>query len=259
MQLNPEPIELFFDRDRQKEAVIRFDLSDRAILSFHASLLDLIPRTGAIDVCDVGGGANPELTPAEIAENELRYTVLDISAAELDKADPAYTTLVADASGPAPPVEEAFDLVFSRMLAEHISDGAAFHRNVFRMLRPGGVAFHFFPTLYAFPFVLNKFVPDDLASRILSAFDRKRDFSGRQVKFPAHYSWCKGPTPDQIRRLESLGFEVLDYIGFFGHNGYYRRFPPLLRLHQSISDFLLRKAVASQTSFAYVLLRRPAV
>ncbi|MBL8658402.1 MAG: methyltransferase domain-containing protein [Rhodospirillales bacterium] len=258
--MDPKPVELNIDRVSRGENPVRFDLLDRALpfRNYHESLLDLIARSGAIDICDVGGGANPELSPAEVAAKGLRYTVVDISATELAKADPSYTTLVADIAGSEVISNEAFDLVFSRMLAEHVTDGEAFHRNVFKMLRPNGIAFHFFPTLYALPFVLNKLVPEDLGTRVLTVFDRNRDLEGHQVKFPAHYSWCKGPTPQQIRRFESLGFEVLDYVGFFGHNGYYRRIPPLLYTHQRISAFLLRRGVSWQTSYAYLVLRKPA-
>ena len=260
MDMDISPVQLIIERDSRSETPVRYDLLDRALpfRNYHESLLDLIARSGAKDICDVGGGANPELSPAEVAEKDLRYTVLDISATELAKADPTYTTVVADIAGKEVPRSEAFDLVFSRMLAEHVTDGEAFHRNVFRMLRPNGIAFHFFPTLYALPFVINKLVPEDLGMRLLSVFDRKRDLEGHQVKFPAHYSWCKGPTSQQIHRLESLGFEVLDYVGFFGHNGYYRRVPPLLYTHQRISAFLLNRGVSSQTSYAYLVLRKPA-
>lgn len=258
MDADPEPIALTINPHGQKRA--RFKLLDE-VLPFRtcrASLLDLIKKAGAKDVCDVGGGANPTLTPGEITDLGLRYTILDISADELEKADAAYRKVVADVAGADPPAKEGFDLVFSCMLAEHIPDAAAFHRNVYNMLRPNGFAFHFFPTLYAFPFVMNRLIPDAVSRPLLAVLYPRRDLEGHQVKFPAYYQWCRGPTLEQMQRFERTGFEVLDYVGIFGHNAYYRNYGILLEIHRRISAFLLSRQVASQTSFAYVLLRKPA-
>ncbi len=257
VQADPEPVVLSIQPDDKTR--VRFRLLDDVLpfRTFHTSLLDLIARAGASDVCDVGGGANPALSPAEIEDLGLRYTVLDISAEELEKVEPAYRKLRADVAGAEPPAEDAFDLVFSSMLAEHVRDGAAFHRNIFAMLRPNGLAFHFFPTLYALPFVLNRLAPDTLTRPLLALLYPKRDLDGHQVKFPAYYSWCRGPTPDQIQSLEAIGFQVTDYVGIFGHNSYYRNYGILLDLHRRVSAFLRRREVASQTSFAYVVLRKP--
>src|SRR2546425_921567 len=38
------------------------------------------------------------------------------------------------------------------------------------------------------------------------------------------YSWCRGPTGRQLRRIEALGFSVERYVGSFGH-ALYRRLP----------------------------------
>ncbi len=244
-----------------KPASVRFAVEDDHLVSpegFRGAVVDLIRRHRVTDVCDAGGGANPLLGVAEVAELGLNYVVLDVSPAELAKADPAHRTVVGDIGGSEPPLVSAFDLVFSQMLAEHLRDGAAFHRNVFRMLKPNGLAFHFYPTLYSLPRVINRLAPERLTSSLLSRFTPDRDLTGQQVKFPAWYSWCEGPTRRQIRRLESIGFEVLDFVGIFGHSGYYSHLPGIREIHRRISRFLCRHEVAGQTSFAYVLLRKPA-
>lgn len=233
--------------------------SDRLVApeGFRHAVAELIRRHGVKDVCEVGGGANPLLTPGEIADLGLNYVVVDVSPEELAKADPAHTTIIADIAGGEPPVLSAFDLVFSQMMAEHLRDGAAFHRNVFRMLKPGGLAFHLYPTLYSLPRVINRLAPERLATSLLAHFNPDRDLIGQQVKFPAWYSWCEGPTRRQIRRLESTGFEVLDFVGIFGHSGYYSHVSSISNIHKQISRFLCRHEVAWQTSFATVLLRKP--
>jgi SAM-dependent methyltransferase len=254
------PLELRVATSAAKPAHVRFAVEhDRLVApqGFRDAVVELIRRHGVKDVCEVGGGANPLLTPGEIADLGLNYVVVDISPEELAKADPAHTTIIADIAGAEPPVLSAFGLVFSQMLAEHLRDGAAFHRNVFRMLKPGGLAFHLYPTLYSLPRVINRLAPERLATSLLAHFNPDRDLTGQQVKFPAWYSWCEGPTWRQIRRLESIGFEVLDFVGIFGHSGYYSHVPAISNIHKRISRFLCRHEVAWQTSFATVLLRKP--
>lgn len=254
-----DPIKLLLPSDvAAKAGSIRFAVDSDDPNVFHGALIDLITRAGAKYICDIGGGANPELTVTEVEDLRLRYTVLDVSPVELDKSDDRYNKFVADIAGPVPPKENAFDLVFSRMLAEHVADAEAFHRNVFHMLKPNGFAFHFFPTLYALPFTLNWLLPERLSTSLLLVVNPTRDLNGYQAKFPAWYRRCEGPTPRQVRWLENIGFEVVDFVGIFGHNGYYSRLPFMLNIHQKISAFLCRHRVAWQTSFAYVLLRKPA-
>jgi SAM-dependent methyltransferase len=206
-------------------------------------------------VCEVGGGANPALPLEFVKAHGLDYTILDISPEELAKAPAGYTRVVADLCSVSPAVEhtETFQLVFSKMLAEHIVDPQAFHRNIWRLLIRDGIAVHFFPTMYAPPFVVNRLLPEALASMILRLVD-SRD---RQMhrKFAAFYRWCRGPILNQIARFEELDFQVLEYHGFFGH-GYYNRIPLLKRAHDRISDLLLRHPLPLLTSYAYVMLQK---
>lgn len=219
----------------------------------------LIVEGGARRVLEVGAGANPLFSPAFLERHGLSYTALDISAAELAKAPACYGKLQGDICSDNLPVPaQGFDFVFSRMLAEHVRDGAAFHRNVFRLLSPGGRAFHFFPTLWAPPFVVNRLLPERLAEAVLTAIQPGRERSGHHAKFPAYYHWCRGPTRSQLSRFESLGYEVESAVGMFGHREYYRRLGPLLRLHDAVVERLLARPRPALTSFMHVTLRKPA-
>lgn len=212
---------------------------------------------GAKRVLEVGAGANPLFPESFLREHALAYTALDISASELEKAPTCYRRVVGDICSPSLVLEERFDFVFSRMLAEHVPDGEAFHRNVYRLLAPGGRAFHFFPTMWAPPFVLNRLLPERLADGVLHLVQRGREREGHHAKFPAYYSWCRGPSQSQFRRFESLGYRVESYVGHFGHRGYYVKFPPLLAVHDAISRWLLAHPQPWLTSFAYLTLQRP--
>ncbi len=217
----------------------------------------LIRRYEARDILEIGAGANPTLSLSSLKSLAVReYTTNDVSAEELAKAAPGYATLCCDFADPALEFSRQYDFVCSRMVNEHVRDGAAYYRNVFRALRPGGVTVHAFSTLYALPFVVNRLMPEATSSALLNAF-APRD-RHQHEKFRAYYSWSRGPTRRQIRRFEALGFDVLEYRGYFGHNYYEKRLAPLHWLEQRKEAWLLRHPMPMLTSYATVLLRRPA-
>ena len=217
-------------------------------------VVDWIGKVGAVDVCDIGGGRNPLLTPERVGELGLNYTVLDISQGELDLAPPEFDTVCADIAGQRFDTTDAFDFMFSKYVAEHVRSGELLHRNVLQALKPGGVALHYFPTLYCVPFMVNRIIPETLGSRILDvAAPRDRE---REEKFPARYSWTRGPTRRQLERLQSVGFEVLEYTAGFGHD-YYRRIPVLRDVAERWFRMSERNEWYSFSSFAIVVLRKP--
>lgn len=220
---------------------------------YEQRLIELIQSRGAIDVCDVGGGAHPLLKPESLPIN---YTVLDISQTELNKAPAGCTKIVADIASQNFECEQRFDVVFTKFLAEHVRDGGQFHKNVFTMLKPGGFAMHLFPTLYALPFFANRLLPEGLGRLALKLFFPGRIY-GNEGKFPAYYRWCCGPTRRQIGRLEEIGFRVIRYTGYFGHP-YYKRVPGLRDLERAKSEWLLRHPIPILASYASMVLQKPA-
>jgi hypothetical protein len=212
---------------------------------------------GARRVCDVGGGSRPILSPDGVHKRGLDYVVFDESAGDLQKSQDRYAVFAGDVLDPAAIAALAaehgpFDALFSRWTAEHVRRGGDFHAHLYSLLRPGGTAVHLFPTLYALPFAVNRALSENYARRLLM-----RTWPSRRVKFPAYYSWCRGPTKRQLRRLEETGFVIERYVGFFGH-GLYAPLPPLDRAHRLLTRALLRRPVPALTSFALVVLRRPA-
>lgn len=235
--------------------VVSYDRSARAWSQHGEQLVHLITRGKLRRICDLGGGANPVLPLQMVRQLGLEYTILDISASELAKAPEGYKKLQADICGQLPAGVQEFDLVFSKMLAEHVPDGAAFHRNVLRLLRPGGLAFHFFPTLYALPFIVNRLLPERLSRYLLNLVSPRDSY--QHAKFAAHYHWCRGPTSRQLRALRGLGYEVVSYVGFFGHESYWKRLPPIAKLSAWLAQWLLRHPNPWLTSFAWITLQRP--
>lgn len=207
-------------------------------------------------ICEVGGGRSPLFTVDEVAELDLEYTVLDISAAELALTSPRYTKVIGDICtlGPDDSRAESYDLVFSHTLAEHVSSGEAMHRNILRLLRPGGIAFHFFPTLYSPAFVANRLFPERLAAWTLRFIYRGRE---QHEKFPAKYSWCYGPSPRRIRKFSALGYTVVDYRPFYG-TAYLQFFPVARQLEHSFHRMAAKRRSRLFTSYAWLFLLKPA-
>jgi SAM-dependent methyltransferase len=234
---------------------IRYQRSYDAWFGFDDFLKDLILRRGLRRICEIGGGANPSLPIDFIRKHNLEYTVLDISEEELAKAPEGYLKLHHDIMDPDFERIGTFDLAFSRMVAEHVANGAIFHRNVRRLLRDGGVAFHYFPTLFTLPYVLNYLIPERLSDALLHRVQGEREKEGNHGKFPALYQWCLGPVPHQLRRLEKVGYSIDEYIGFYGHS-YYIKIKPVHALHVKISDFLIKHPIPWITTYAYVVMSK---
>lgn len=204
-------------------------------------------------VCEIGGGRSPLFSPHEVTRLGVsEYTILDISADELALAPPGYETVCGDICDPALARPGArFDLMFSQMVAEHVSDGDRMHRNVLALLAPGGVAFHFMPTLHYPVFAANRLLPQGLSNWALRRF-ADRPFP----KFPARYSKCYGPTPAMYAYLEGIGYEVVEYRPFYG-SIYFDRLPGIRNVERALSRLAARRRTPRFTSFAYLVLRKP--
>ncbi|HEX4466057.1 MAG TPA: methyltransferase [Solirubrobacteraceae bacterium] len=211
---------------------------------------------GSVRVLDVGGGAKPTLRLTRIENEQIDYVVTDIDAEELAAAPAEYRKVAGDVLERETIMRlldtgGQFDVVISRWVAEHMRDGRAFHENVFSLLAPGGTAVHLFPTLYAVPFMVNRILADRISRRLLF------NFTKRDVKFPAHYSWCYGPTERQLSGLRDVGFEIERYVGFFGH-GFFAPVAPVHAAYRRLVHTLMRHPVPSLTAFAVAVLKRPA-
>jgi SAM-dependent methyltransferase len=224
---------------------------EAASLGLRHHVLDLLERERPRSVCEVGAGRSPLLSAEEVERLGLAYTLLDVSAQELALAPDGFVRRRADICDPAAVSGERYDFVFSIMLAEHVPDGRRMHENVFALLRPGGLAFHFFPTLWTPVFVLNRLLPEALARPFLDRF-----YPRTWEKFPARYSWCRGPTPRMVSRLRGVGFRIEEFREFYG-TGYLERVPVLRCLDRRLTAWAARRRVPYLTSYAYLVLRKP--
>ena len=235
--------------------IITYKKSREGHKEYKNFLISLIENHNLVSICDIGGGANPILDLKYIKNKNIEYSILDISETELNKAPIGYSKVLADISDPQIKINCGYDLIFSKMLAEHIKDGKQFHKNTFKLLNNNGIAVHFFPTLYSLPFIINLLIPEKLASKVLHYLMPNRD-SFQHAKFPAYYNWCRGPLKSQISKFNNIGFKVFKYIGLFGHENYYNKFKVLRRLHKLKTDYLLKYPLPLLTSFAIVVLKK---
>jgi SAM-dependent methyltransferase len=216
----------------------------------------LIAEHGGKRLLEVGAGANPTLTPEFVQTRGLTYVISDANEEELRKAKAGFDHIILNLSQKSlePRFLESFDFVFSRMVAEHVSNGDQYHRNIYKILRPGGISAHCFSTLWALPLVANRLLPERLGSILQNIFSpRDEHLHG---KFKAYYSWSRGPTSSMLRRFQKIGFEVIDYTGFFGHN-YYVKLPWLNQLETWKSQMLVRHPIPQLCAYATFVLRKP--
>ena len=229
---------------------------DDAYREYPEKLSTLIRSLRPKRVVEIGGGANPSVPLATVAELGIsEYSVLDISEAELSKAPAGYKKVVADICADQP-IAGGYDFVFSRFLAEHVPNAQTFHRNIYGMLNPGGMAFHFFPTMFSSVYVLNVLIPERLGQAILARLDSERRQEGHAGKFRAYYRWCRGPIMRQVERFHRLGYEIEEYSGFFGYY-YWDKFPLLGKLHRIKTRLLMKHPIPALTSLAWLILRKP--
>jgi SAM-dependent methyltransferase len=229
----------------------RVDLAkdwESGMLRYGDELKKLVSRFPAARILELGAGRWPSFGLAEMPDTVDSYTVNDISADELARLPCGYKKACFDVCGDAEEFSDCYDIVFSRFLAEHVPDGVAMHRNVYKVLRPGGVAFHLIPTLYALPFVLNRLAPERLTTWLLRVLSPRRAIS---PKFPAHYSACYGSPDRMTAMLREIGYERVEIRTFYGHF-YYEKVPVLRSLHRRFSELAADRNWHFVSSYAYI-------
>lgn len=189
-------------------------------------------------VLDLGGGANPMLSKKKY--NLKFYDLADISIKELKKADPKKYShfYCVDLTSDVSKINKKYDLVFSHMFLEHIKDADSLHRNIAKLLRVKGIAIHLYPSHYNFPLFLNRILPECLSELLLKIVQPHRYKGDKHLKFPAFYKRCGPPSSSLEIYFNERGFEILEHIGFVGHD-YYARFGFLAFIEKEIRKILL--------------------
>jgi len=220
--------------------------------NFDTLILSLCDRFELTSVLEVGGGRSPRFATDLFESANRRYSINDISQFELDRAPaviPHSHRLCFDIAGDLPAELPSFDLVFSQSVLEHVRDTARAYANTLSLLRPGGIGFHFFPTLYSLPFVVNKILPLKLSGAIVSAIGRSE-----YKRFPAYYDKCTSTRRTEIS-IRDIGYTEVVLVPFWGHQ-YFQSISPLNKLERRLASWAAERDLRITTSYCIALLRR---
>lgn len=204
---------------------------------------------------EIGGGRDPLFLPDEVTAHGFQVTLNDISARELELAPDAYPKALCDIASPeAPSILGAgrYDLVYCRMVMEHVPNVEAMWRNINGVLAPGGVALSFFPTLYAPPYVLNRIVPERISRWLLETVFPDRKEHGDNPKFPAYYDYCFSEERKFVPMLKKAGFSEAVVLPFWGYS-YFWKFPGIRELDTAFTRLAQAREWRAVSSFAYVI------
>lgn len=223
-------------------------------------VLRLSSRFGLSVLCEIGGGRDPGFLPTNPALRGLSLTVNDIDQHELDCAPQGLAKACFNIAGDLSETDArpgSFDLMFSRMVFEHVDGVERAWNNIHTLLKPGGVALAFFPTLYAPVFMVNCMIPEKLSRAIVHALYPARRDGGSDPKFPALYDHCVSSERALRPMLEKAGFSDIHVQPFWGH-GYFKRMPVIREADDLFNRLAARIDWRLMSTHAFVLVRKAA-
>ncbi len=212
---------------------------------------------GEVRLLEIGGGRYPLFSPSEARELGLDITVNDIDAGELALAPAEFGRAHFDISGDLNALgsmRDSYDVIFSRMVMEHVADVPKAWCNCYSLLASGGVALAFFPTLWAPPFLINAIIPEKLSARILRLFFPDRH-NGVEPKFPALYDHCRSSKRVLGTLFDRIGFSDHIILPFWNH-GYFRAIPGLRDIDRALQNLARRRDWRLISTYAYALARK---
>jgi SAM-dependent methyltransferase len=221
-------------------------------------IVEIARRKGLTRHLEIGGGRDPLFLPDEVVALGFDVTLNDISAHELSRAPAGYATVLCDIAGEeAKSVlgRERYDIAYSRMVMEHVPDVARMWENIAYTLAPGGVAFSFFPTLYAPPYVLNRLIPEKISRWMLETVFPDRREDGDNPKFPAYYDYCFSEDSRIVPMLKRAGFSDVAVLPFWGYS-YFWKFPVIKQIDAAFTNLARERQWRAVSSFAYVIATR---
>lgn len=207
----------------------------------------IIAETKPSTVLELGAGRSPLFLDRA---RSFKLVANDVAQAELDQLPANVEKALFDISSPEQipnHLRGSVDLVFSRSVFEHVRSIDDAMRTTHALLKPNGVAFHFFPTLYSSPFLLNKLIPFSVSERLVNVLSRPN-----YKRFPARYAQATA-TQARLDRWKKIGFREVAAARFYGHH-YYKRIPVLRQLEDALTNAAAQQRWDWYTSFAYIML-----
>jgi ubiquinone/menaquinone biosynthesis C-methylase UbiE len=167
-------------------------------------------------VVDVGGGRTCHFAKYREPALETRIVAVDVSPEELELNEDVDEKRVADATLDLPFGDGEVDLLVSRSVIEHLPDTDAFFRNCARVLKPGGLTMHVFPSKFSPHALLNQALPHGIAKRVVhTVFPESKGILGFRAYYDGTYA------DEVVRRLQAHGLEVVDVEVDYYQSEYY--------------------------------------
>jgi hypothetical protein len=137
---------------------------------------------------------------------------------------------------------------------EHVQEPLKAHANFARLLKPGGLSVHMYPSKYNFPLFMNTLIPEALSLKILPLLQPNRRQEGNEGKFVAFYKYCGPPSRKLAQTLSGAGFAVERHTAYVGHR-YYKRIKPLAAIEKRLRKVILAAHIP-MTSANLLVLRK---
>lgn len=223
--------------------------------NYEAVLRDLLHIQNARRVMEIGAGRSPLFNRAEIALSGIDYVANDVDPTELARAPQSVSKACFDISttdgDDIRHLSNTMDLIFSKMVFEHISDTKQAYINIYDILSSGGVCLNFHPVLFSPPFVVNYLTPTATAEKILRKLSPKRHRED-QPKFPARYDRCY---ISQFWRstLQSIGYRQVWQLPFWYHE-YFKKIPGLRECDWALNKVAERANWTTLASYCFTIV-----
>ncbi len=146
----------------------------------------------------------------------------------------------------------SFDLITSNMVFEHLADPENQLKEIFRILKPGGLLIFHTPNASSYLVPLARLFPDSLKTRLIWFFNRRRE----DDIFPTHYRINKEKTI--LKMAETTGFGVKK-IRFIASVGEFAQIPPLAILELLLIRLTMTRFMRKFRTNIIVVLVKPSI
>jgi SAM-dependent methyltransferase len=146
--------------------------------------------------------------------------------------------------------DDSFDVVTSNMVFEHLKDPETQLREIFRILRPGGLLLFHTPNSRSYGPIIASVIPERIKRRLIWLLQQR----GEDDSFPTFY---RINTPTSIGRIAQVtGYEVT-YLRLIVSTPLFIMVPPVLFFELFFIRFLMTRLGRPFRSNLIVALRKP--
>lgn len=202
-------------------------------------------------IVDVGGGRSCRFAARRDPSLQNRIVCVDVSGDEMQFNRDVDEKRVCDIMQDLPFEAESVDLLVSRSVLEHLEQQDRFLANSYRVLKPGGVCVHLFPSKYALFALINQMLPAKISRWLVnSVFEGTKGILG----FPAIYD----KTYDTAFRsaLAAAGLSVEEIQNGYYQSSYFSFFVPFFLISAFYEMCVMRLGIRNLCAYLLVIARK---